>query len=163
MLEKLNGRKVPVQTGVPTGARSSTRARPSVCASVAPLGITAIGGLTIGASYYVHALDGGLIKLYDTKQQADDGKATGLRNLTSAGVAGQKHLLLHGALAFLGEGEVVVTTGTIRLLDLDEDIGLHTGDAVAYDSGGGAVMGARDGAPPSSSAAGALSTALSST
>lgn len=105
------------------------------------LGITAIGGLTIGTSYYVNALDGGLVKLYDTKEHAEAGKATGLKNLTSAGVAGQKHLLLHGALAFLGEGEVSVTTGTIRLLDLDEDLGLHSGDAVAYDSGGGAVLG----------------------
>ncbi len=105
------------------------------------IGITAIGGLALEANYYVHALDGGRIKLYDTAQHATDGEAAGLKDLTSAGIAGQRHLLLHDVLAFLGEGEVVVTTGTIRLLDLGEDIGLHTGDAVAYDSGGGAVMG----------------------
>ena len=104
-------------------------------------GGTAIGGLTDGAKYYAHVLDDGTVKLYDTEQHAKDGEAAGLVDLTGAGTAGQQHKLLHGILAFLGEGSITFTAGPIRLLDLGADSGLHTGDAATYSAGGGAVMG----------------------
>ena len=102
---------------------------------------TAIGGLTDDQDYYAKVGEGGTITLYDTEEHALAGGTDGRVDLTGAGT-GTGHKFEYGGLLGLGEEEIAFDAGQRRVIDLDEGHNLRTGDAVRYDNGGGATMGA---------------------
>ena len=114
-----------------------------------------IGGLTsditgITAKYSVQVVDGGKIKL---RAMSED-TVGAVVNLTG-GATGTDHRFVHvvdttsvgSAASSLLKPHVQFnpTTTDHRLVNLDQGHGLRTGDAIAYESGGGAMGGLVDG------------------
>ncbi|HEX5279640.1 MAG TPA: hypothetical protein VFW28_06150 [Micropepsaceae bacterium] len=94
-------------------------------------GNTAIGGLSDGSSYFVYVGDDGTVKLYDTKQHAEEngGTGKGLVDITSTG-SGTKHAFKFG---LLNNASVTFDpSSTVDVLNLGDDAGLISGDAVKY-------------------------------
>ncbi len=117
--------------GLGTGLTTGTAVKYSA------MGGTAIGGLTDGSTYYVNNQGNGTFTLYNSAANAMAGGTAGRYNLTGAGSGTQEFTqsqfegLINNNFTFNTTGSVTVLTG----------LGLHTGDAVAYNNGGGTNMG----------------------
>jgi hypothetical protein len=101
------------------------------------MGGTAIGGLTDGTTYYLNNLGNGYFTLYVGSASAMAGGTSGRLNLTSTG-SGTQEFTQSQFEGLVTNNFTFNTTGNVTLLT---GLGLHTGDAVAYSSGGGTNMG----------------------
>ena len=120
--------------GAGTGLTSGTAVKYNVN------GGTAIGGLTDGTTYYVVAVGDGTFKLYDNAADATAAGTKGLEELTSAGSGNQNFTT--SLFGLLTTSTISFTAGgSVTLLSLGNYSDLHTGDAVAYNNGGGTSMG----------------------
>ncbi len=102
-------------------------------------GNTVIGGLTNGTEYYVRAIGGGSIQLFDTEDNAKASGTAGRMNL-GAGATGTEHKFTYGLFGLTGSAKFN-PTATTRFLDMGGETALRTGDAVVYNSGGAAMGG----------------------
>jgi hypothetical protein len=118
--------------GMGTGLTTGTEVKYSA------MGGTAIGGLTDGSNYYVNNQGNGTFTFYDTAAHAMAGGSTGLVNLTSTGGAGTQEFTQSEFEGLVTNNFTFNPTGNVTLLT---GLGLHTGDAITYSSGGGTNMG----------------------
>ncbi len=103
-------------------------------------GGTAIGGLSDGTQYYVADMGGGKFSLFNSASDAQNdtnaialtSTGSGDQNFTTSGVEGTG--LLASTINFQ-------PAGTVNVLNLGNDSGLRTGDAVTYDAEGGSAVG----------------------
>lgn len=101
-----------------------------------------IGDLTDGTHYFVNVQDGGQVQFYDNATNAKAGKSAGLQHLTIAVGEGTQQHFSHTLFGIIPTGDINFNpNGSTRFLDLGGDSGLHTGDVVKYDNGGGSNMG----------------------
>ncbi len=118
--------------GAGTGLTTGTEVRYSA------MGGTAIGGLTDGSNYYVNNQGNGTFTFYNSAANAMAGGGAGLVNLTSTGGAGTQEFTQSSFGGLVTTNFTFAPTGNVTLLT---GLGLHTGDAITYNNGGGSNMG----------------------
>ncbi|HET6237314.1 MAG TPA: hypothetical protein VFE41_20495 [Acetobacteraceae bacterium] len=118
--------------GLGTGLTTGTEVKYSA------MGGTAIGGLTDGNNYYVNNQGNGTFTFYDTAVHATAGGSTGRANLTTTGGAGTQEFTQTEFASLVTNNFTFNPTGNVTLLT---GLGLHTGDAITYNNGGGTNMG----------------------
>jgi hypothetical protein len=74
---------------------------------------TAIAGLTNGTTYYANVVSANVVKLYNNQTNALAGGATGLIDITAAGV-GSNHTLTNTTVGFQATANSVVSSGYIK-------------------------------------------------